>query len=55
MPCLGRVPFDPELARISDRGVAVTELAEPPGTERAALAALRAVASALTSRLEEAG
>ena len=26
LPCLGRIPFDPELARLSDRGLAVTEI-----------------------------
>jgi ATP-binding protein involved in chromosome partitioning len=30
IPCLGRVPFDPELARHCDRGVPFTELAETP-------------------------
>jgi ATP-binding protein involved in chromosome partitioning len=54
LPCLGRVPFDPELARLSDRGVAVTELAESAATERPSLAALRAVAHSLTDLLEEA-
>jgi ATP-binding protein involved in chromosome partitioning len=28
LPCLGRIPFDPELARLSDRGLAVTEVVE---------------------------
>jgi Mrp family chromosome partitioning ATPase len=30
IPCLGRVPFDPELARHCDRGIPFTELAETP-------------------------
>jgi ATP-binding protein involved in chromosome partitioning len=51
--CLGRVPFDPELARLSDRGLAVTELAATRDAERPALAALRAVARSLTDLLEE--
>jgi ATP-binding protein involved in chromosome partitioning len=48
---LGRVPFDPELARLSDRGLSLVEVAG--GGERPALAALRAVATALRARLEE--
>ena len=30
LPCLGRVPFDPELARLSDLGLALTEIPEAP-------------------------
>jgi len=30
IPCLGTVPFDPELARHCDRGIPFTELAETP-------------------------
>jgi ATP-binding protein involved in chromosome partitioning len=30
IPCLGTVPFDPELAQYCDRGIPVTELAETP-------------------------
>jgi ATP-binding protein involved in chromosome partitioning len=30
IPCLGKVPFDPELARQCDRGIPFTELAETP-------------------------
>jgi hypothetical protein len=29
MPCLGTVPFDPELARLCDQGISLAEL---PGT-----------------------
>ncbi|MGH7338570.1 MAG: P-loop NTPase [Myxococcota bacterium] len=57
LPCLGRVPFDPELARLSDQGLALTEIAaEGRGerSERPVLAALRAVAGELLRRLEEA-
>ena len=50
--CLGRVPFDPELARLCDRGVAVTEL--PSGTGGPVLEALQAVAAELWRQLEEA-
>jgi Mrp family chromosome partitioning ATPase len=30
IPCLGTVPFDPELARHCDRGLPLTELLETP-------------------------
>jgi ATP-binding protein involved in chromosome partitioning len=30
IPCLGRVPFDPELARYCDQGIALPELPESP-------------------------
>jgi ATP-binding protein involved in chromosome partitioning len=30
IPCLGSVPFDPELARLCDRGIPFTELSETP-------------------------
>jgi ATP-binding protein involved in chromosome partitioning len=50
---LGRVPFDPELARLSDRGLALAELAGSGAPERPALAALRAVAGEMMHRLEE--
>ena len=65
LACLGRVPFDPELARLCDRGIAVTEWRErrESGDATAAsgarvsaspvLAALGAVATELTHRLEE--
>lgn len=48
--CLGRIPFDPELARLCDRGVAVTET----GERGAVLSALTELATALLERLEEA-
>jgi ATP-binding protein involved in chromosome partitioning len=54
LECLGRVPFDPELARLSDRGVALTEVAGPGAAASPVLAALAAVAAELTKRLEEA-
>lgn len=47
---LGRIPFDPELARLCDRGVAVTEMAEGG----AVLQALTELATALLQQLEEA-
>ena len=50
LDCLGRVPFDPELAALCDRGVPVTEIGPP---DRPVRAALSAVASQLTRRLEE--
>jgi ATP-binding protein involved in chromosome partitioning len=56
LDCLGRIPFDPELARASDRGVALTESGAEAGTGadvRPVLAALRAVATELSKRLEE--
>ena len=52
--CLGRVPFDPELARLCDRGVALGELCDPVAPERPVLTALGAVATELLTRLEEA-
>jgi ATP-binding protein involved in chromosome partitioning len=51
LACLGRVPFDPELARLCDEGVALTEVADGASP---ALAALRGVAAELVHRLEEA-
>ena len=53
LACLGRVPFDPELARLCDRGVAVTEMAASDGPASPVLAALRDVATELMNRLEE--
>jgi ATP-binding protein involved in chromosome partitioning len=53
IPCLGRVPFDPELARLSDRGVALTEV-DASAAASPALAALERVATELMNRLEEA-
>ena len=51
---LGRVPFDPELARLSDQGLSLLDVAAgTDGAERPVLAALRGVAAALTNRLEE--
>jgi ATP-binding protein involved in chromosome partitioning len=49
LPCLGRVPFDPQLAALSDDGRAITEVAEA-GLVAVALAG---VARALFERLEE--
>lgn len=46
LPCLGRIPFDQELARLCDRGVAVTEV------ESAARPALEEVARELLHRLD---
>ena len=54
LDCLGRVPFDPELARLSDCGSALTESAVAGAPARPVLGALRAVAEQLTRRLEEA-
>lgn len=56
LPCLGRVPFDPELARLSDRGVALAELAGTgASTARSPLfTELVSVADQLLQRLEEA-
>ena len=53
LACLGRVPFDPELARLCDRGMALAEMAVPGDAASPVLAALRAVASELMNRLEE--
>lgn len=49
LPCLGRIPFDPQLAALSDDGRAVTEAA---GADLVA-AALGEVARTLFERLEE--
>jgi ATP-binding protein involved in chromosome partitioning len=49
LPCLGHVPFDPQLAALSDDGRAITEIA---GAGLVA-AALAEVARALFQRLEE--
>lgn len=49
LPCLGRVPFDPQLAALSDDGRAITEVAEA-GLVAAALAE---AARNLFERLEE--
>ena len=57
LACLGRVPFDPELARLCDRGIAVTEVEELGGAGSGAspvLASLRGAATELMNRLEEA-
>jgi ATP-binding protein involved in chromosome partitioning len=53
LDCLGRVPFDPELARLCDRGVAITEVGGSGATASPVLSALRCVAAELTKRLEE--
>jgi ATP-binding protein involved in chromosome partitioning len=53
LDCLGRVPFDPELARLCDRGVAITEVGGSGATASPVLSALRSVAAELTKRLEE--
>ena len=49
VPCLGRIPFDPQLAALSDEGRAITEMADagPVAT------ALTAAAGALMLALEE--
>jgi Mrp family chromosome partitioning ATPase len=49
LPCLGRIPFDPQLAALSDDGRAVTE---ETGADLVA-AALGEVARTLFERLEE--
>jgi ATP-binding protein involved in chromosome partitioning len=49
LPCLGRIPFDPQLAALSDDGRAVTEVT---GADLVA-AALSEVARTLFERLEE--
>jgi hypothetical protein len=49
LPCLGRIPFDPQLAALSDDGRAITEVAEA-GLVAAALAE---AACNLFERLEE--
>jgi ATP-binding protein involved in chromosome partitioning len=51
--CLGRVPFDPELARLCDLGVALSEVAAEGQPARPVHAALAAVAAELMLRLEE--
>jgi ATP-binding protein involved in chromosome partitioning len=53
LDCLGRIPFDPELARLSDRGMALTQAAREGEPERPALAALRALAGEIDRRLEK--
>jgi hypothetical protein len=62
IPCLGTVPFDPELARHCDRGIPLRELPETPvpphRTEKRAPGtpvgrALDDVAEQLLARLEE--
>ena len=47
LPCLGAVPFDPHLARLSDRGEAW-----PAGAERPAQRALREIAARVVGSLE---
>lgn len=49
LPCLGRIPFDPQLAALSDEGRAITEVPE----EGPVAAALFATARTLIERLEE--
>lgn len=60
LPCLGRVPFDPMLAQLSDRGLPIIEAvtttagaSQTAGTSPAATA-LTEVGRALLQRLEEA-
>jgi hypothetical protein len=50
IPCLGTVPFDPELARHCDRGIPFAELAETPVRR-----ALAGAAERLFDRLESTG
>ena len=50
IPCLGRVPFDPALAQLSDRGLAVTGM----DANNEVAAALTRVAAAIEQQLEEA-
>lgn len=50
--CLGRVPFDPELARLSNSGVAITEL-PATGAPSPVRVALDAIAREIMIRLEE--
>ena len=52
LACLGRVPFDPELARLGDAGLALAQV-DGDG-ERPAFAAVAGIATELTRRLEEA-
>jgi Mrp family chromosome partitioning ATPase len=47
IPCLGAVPFDPELARQCDRGLSLTESADTPVGR-----ALQHLAQQLLDRLE---
>jgi ATP-binding protein involved in chromosome partitioning len=47
LPCLGRVPFDPELAALCDRGVPITESPDLPSAR-----ALAGVAGRLLESLE---
>ena len=47
IPCLGTVPFDPELARLCDRGIALAERPDTPAGR-----ALEQVAERLMDRLE---
>lgn len=49
LPCLGRVPFDPELARLCDQGLPITDMSN----QSPVLPALGDLASALTTLLEE--
>ncbi len=49
LPCLGRVPFDPELAHLSDRGLAITD--GSPAAASPVAAALGEVARNLLERL----
>jgi ATP-binding protein involved in chromosome partitioning len=53
LTCLGRIPFDPELAQLCDRGVPITELDAAGAAVRPVLAAYQAVAGAVLKRLEE--
>jgi ATP-binding protein involved in chromosome partitioning len=47
IPCLGTVPFDPELARLCDRGIPATDLPETPVRQ-----ALEQIAQRLHDSLE---
>ena len=47
IPCLGTVPFDPQLARLCDRGTALAELPATPVGD-----ALEHIAQQLLDRLE---
>ena len=53
IPCLGRVPFDPELAQLSDRGLAVTALDANVDPRNEVVAALTRVAAEIEQQLEE--
>jgi len=48
--CLGRIPFDPELARLCDRGRPITDMP----SSNPVLVALDALGAGLTALLEEA-